>query len=108
MSDEHATQSQLIALLVQAKALVIRVNSGRAGSHAYNYWSSVETDGKAVTEGVSDLIAVMPDGATWFIEVKSSRGKLRPGQERFKAALEYRGCKLMTADDVFAELAIGG
>jgi hypothetical protein len=33
--------------------------------------------------GVSDQIAILPDGTTWFVELKTKGGRLSPLQELF-------------------------
>jgi hypothetical protein len=35
--------------------------------------------------GVSDRIACLPDGTTWFVELKTRGGRLSPLQEVFAA-----------------------
>jgi len=48
----------------------------RAGGKTYKF--------KSVTQrGVSDRIACMPDGATWFVELKTKSGRLSELQKRF-------------------------
>jgi hypothetical protein len=34
-------------------------------------------------KGVSDRIACLPDGATWFVEIKAPNGRLSPLQKKF-------------------------
>lgn len=41
-------------------------------------------------KGIPDLL-VMRNGRVWFIEVKTSKGRLSPYQERFKMMCEYYG-----------------
>jgi hypothetical protein len=38
--------------------------------------------------GVSDRIACLPDGSTWFVELKTRGGRLSPLQEVFAAEME--------------------
>jgi hypothetical protein len=38
--------------------------------------------------GVADRIACLPDGSTWFVELKTKGGKLAPLQKMFLAKLE--------------------
>ena len=38
--------------------------------------------------GVADRIACLPDGSTWFVELKTKGGKLAPLQKMFLADLE--------------------
>ncbi len=41
--------------------------------------------------GVSDRIACLPDGTTWFVELKTRGGRLSPLQELFAAEMEDLG-----------------
>jgi hypothetical protein len=55
--------------------------------------------------GVSDRIAVMPNGVVWFVEIKRPGGKLTPLQEKFATdvqALGQRYACLWTKEDVDA------
>ena len=99
---EHEIQSRLIELLLRARALVIRINSGRSGHIAYNAWQTLEIPRQ--TRGVSDLIALMPEGATWYIEVKAVRGRYADEQDMFRIEIEKRGGRYMTAEQVIEEL----
>ena len=48
----------------------------RAGGKTYKF--------KSVTQrGVSDRLACMPDGSTWFVELKTKGGKLSALQKMF-------------------------
>ena len=48
----------------------------RAGGKTYKF--------KSVTQrGVSDRLACMPDGSTWFVELKAAKGRLSELQKRF-------------------------
>jgi len=38
--------------------------------------------------GVSDRIACLPDGSTWFVELKTKGGRLSPLQELFAAEMQ--------------------
>jgi hypothetical protein len=50
----------------------------RAGGKTYKF--------KSVTQrGVSDRLACMPDGSTWFVELKTKGGRLAPLQKQFAA-----------------------
>lgn len=49
----------------------------RAGGKTYKF--------KSITQrGVSDRIACMPDGATWFVELKAAKGRLSELQKIFR------------------------
>ena len=49
----------------------------RAGGKTYKFRSVNQ-------RGVSDRIACMPDGSTWFIELKTSKGRLSELQKIFR------------------------
>jgi hypothetical protein len=42
-------------------------------------------------KGMSDIMGVLKDGRTLAIEVKSSTGRMRPGQEEFLATIRQAG-----------------
>lgn len=46
------------------------------GGEAYKFTSPSH-------RGVSDRIVCLPDGSTWFIEIKTAKGKLAPLQVKF-------------------------
>ena len=50
----------------------------RAGGKTYKFKSPTQ-------RGVSDRLACMPDGTTWFVELKTKGGRLSPLQKRFAA-----------------------
>jgi hypothetical protein len=41
--------------------------------------------------GVSDRIACMPNGETWFVELKTKGGRLAPLQKIFAADMQHLG-----------------
>lgn len=49
----------------------------RAGGRTYKFKSPTQ-------RGVSDRLACMPDGSTWFVELKTKSGKLSPLQVIFR------------------------
>jgi hypothetical protein len=54
------------------------------GGHAYKF--------RSVTQrGVCDRIACMPDGSTWFVELKKPGGRLSPLQEVFAEQMAATG-----------------
>jgi hypothetical protein len=55
----------------------------RAGGKTYKFKSPTQ-------RGVSDRIACMPDGSTWFIELKTKGGKLSELQKLFAADMILR------------------
>jgi hypothetical protein len=48
----------------------------RAGGRTYKFKSPTQ-------RGVSDRLACMPDGSTWFVELKTKGGRLSELQKRF-------------------------
>lgn len=48
----------------------------RAGGRTYKFKSPTQ-------RGVSDRIACLPDGSTWFVELKTKGGRLSELQKRF-------------------------
>lgn len=53
--------------------------------------------------GVSDRIVCLPDGQTWFVELKTKGGRLAPLQRLFAQEMERMGQRyvcLWTKDDV--------
>jgi len=66
--------------------------SGMRESEIENYfvWAVEHAGGKTykfkspTPRGVSDRLACMPDGSTWFVELKAPRGKLSPLQVIFR------------------------
>ena len=53
--------------------------------------------------GVSDRIVCMPDGSTWFVELKAPNGRLSPLQKHFQsemARLRQRYVCLWSKEDV--------
>ena len=49
----------------------------RAGGITYKFKSPTQ-------RGVSDRIACMPDGSTWFVELKAPKGRLSELQKHFR------------------------
>jgi hypothetical protein len=73
----------------------------RAGGKAYKFTSPGR-------KGVADRIACMPDGTTWFVELKTKGGRLSPLQKMFMsemALLNQRYACLWTKEhvDAFAQ-----
>jgi hypothetical protein len=64
-------------------------------------------------KGVADRIACLPDGSTWFVELKTKGGRLSPLQKMFAAdmaALNQKYACLWTKEQVdeFATLPRAG
>lgn len=53
----------------------------RMGGRSYKFVSPAR-------RGVSDRIACLPDGSTWFVELKTKGGRLSPLQELFAAEMQ--------------------
>lgn len=105
MTSEKQIQAVLIEALLRSGALVQRINSGRSGYISYNTWATLD-EGRH-TAGASDLIALLPDGETWWVECKAPGGKLSADQERFKAAILYRGGIHYTSNEALEALENG-
>jgi hypothetical protein len=56
----------------------------RMGGTAYKFTSPAH-------RGVSDRIACLPDGSTWFVELKAPGGRLSPLQKLFAARMKELG-----------------
>ena len=68
----------------------------RAGGKTYKFKSPTQ-------RGVSDRLACMPDGTTWFVELKTKGGRLSPLQKRFAAdvtALQQNYACLWTKEQI--------
>ena len=64
-------------------------------------------------KGVADRIACLPDGSTWFVELKTKGGRLSPLQKMFAAdmaALNQKYACLWTKEQIneFATLPRAG
>ena len=64
-------------------------------------------------KGVADRIACLPDGSTWFVELKTKGGRLSPLQKMFAAdmaALNQKYACLWTKEQVneFAAISRAG
>lgn len=56
----------------------------RAGGKAYKFTSPSN-------RGVADRVICLPDGSTWFVELKAPKGRLSPLQERFAGEMYLLG-----------------
>ena len=68
----------------------------RIGGVAYKFVSPAH-------RGVADRIVCLPDGSTWFIELKAEGGRLSPLQKVFAdemAQLKQNYCVLWSKEDV--------
>jgi hypothetical protein len=50
------------------------------GGKAYKFTSPSQ-------RGVADRVVCLPDGSTWFVELKTAKGKLSPLQVQFAATM---------------------
>ena len=101
-TSESERQAAVVEALLRARALVIRVNSGRAGHVAFNRWGTADTGWQ--TAGVSDLIVIMPDGAVLFVEAKGEHGRYGDAQDMFRYELQQRGARYMSIEQVYQYL----
>lgn len=70
----------------------------RMGGKSYKFTSPSR-------KGVADRIACLPDGSTWFVELKTKGGRLSPLQKMFAeemTALNQRYACLWTKEQVDA------
>lgn len=88
-SPEAAVQAAIVDYLVSEGYLVIRVNSGQTGHVSFVRWQVLGLSWQ--DRGVSDLLALSPDGKLFAIECKSPGGALRPEQRRFLDEASRRG-----------------
>lgn len=95
---EHNIQSLIMIELSKLGYVPLRANSGQ-------FWQgqSVTIEGKraliniqsikGMPEGTSDIICIMPNGRTAWIECKTATGKQREAQVRFQQMVESLGHK---------------
>jgi len=96
-SPEALIQAEIIAHLVAAGCLVLRINSGRKGNIAFVRWF---VQGFTSTEGVSDLLALAPNGRLLAIECKAPGEKAKFEQSRFLFEAEQRGAVAIVATSI--------
>lgn len=68
----------------------------RLGGVAYKFTSPA-------TRGVADRVVCLPDGSTWFVEIKAPGGRLSPLQHHFRnnmLRLKQRYACLWSKEDV--------
>ncbi len=106
-----------IAIHVSDKynAMVIRLNSGKAYQGNMAKLDTGEIVLKNLRhvnlcpEGTADLMCLLPNGKTVFIETKAPKGKQRTSQEKWQAAVEKRGYIYIVARSVEdVEVVING
>ncbi len=91
--EEATTQKSIIAFLKARGAIVLKLNSGKIKTDRGAWISLCET-------GTPDLEALLPKGKTLFVETKSARGKLSPGQVLKHQELAAMGHPVLVARSV--------
>lgn len=89
MTKESTFQINVVRMLRSAGLFVFAVPNG--GTRNYREAHNLRLQG--VMAGVSDLILLLPQGKTYFIELKNLNGKGRqsPAQRDFEAQVELLG-----------------
>jgi hypothetical protein len=111
--SEHRIQDE-IRIELSKHGLVFRTNAGSAWGGQYTnippYGNVVLNPRKIelLPKGFSDLLFVGTDGRVAFIECKDDKGRLRPEQERFIAAVKSYGHRAGVARSVEDALHIIG
>lgn len=91
---ETEIQTNIMIALSEHGCIALRLNSGRA-------WQGDFVNGvirhprpiRLCPEGTADVLAILPDGKTAWIECKTLTGRQREAQKRFQAAVEKLGHK---------------
>ena len=96
--SEHNIQSLIMVELSKLGYIPLRANSGQfwQGKTATINGQLILTNIKAIKgmpEGTSDIICIMPNGCTAWIECKTATGKQRDAQIRFQQMVESLGHK---------------
>lgn len=111
--SEHRVQDE-IRLALSEHGIVLRLNSGkfwqgkRIWSNEFQQYVLIDLRPvQGCPPGTSDLLFIGDDN-TSFIECKDDKGRLRPEQERFIAAVKSYGHKAGVARSVADALAIIG
>jgi len=86
---EADIQKQIFDYLVCSDFLVLRINSGRKGYIRFVFWQALGLD--TLSEGVSDLLALSPQGRLYAIELKKPGGKATKDQSIFLLEAGRRG-----------------
>lgn len=88
---EAAVLHQCMLALSEAGCTVFRANVGTF------YTRDGRTVQTGLPKGFSDLFGFRPDGRVFFVETKSSTGRLRPEQAAFLDAMRARGAVVVVA-----------
>lgn len=97
--SEHRIQDEIReAVCRETEYVVFRTNAGTAyqGTKIYSpeYGQYILKDlrpYKGLPKGFSDLLCIGPNGKAAFLEVKDEKGRTRPEQEKFLAAMARMG-----------------
>jgi len=96
LKQEISTTGRLLAMRESAIEQYFKWCVERAGGKSYKFTSPSH-------RGVADRIACMPNGATWFVELKTKGGRLSELQKIFAAdmaKLNQNYTTLWTKDQV--------
>ena len=85
--DEHLIQKSIVDFLRLNRIEVFAIPNG--GRRDAVTGAMLKAEG--VTEGVSDLIILLPNGKTVFVEVKTKKGKQSESQIEFQKRVEKLG-----------------
>ena len=105
---EHNIQSLIMLKLSELGYIPLRANAGQfwQGKVAQLNGQMILTNIKSIKgmpEGTSDIICIMPNGKTAWIECKTATGKQREAQINFQRMVESLGHKyyiMRSVDDV--------
>lgn len=95
---EADIQKAIFETLIRLRFLVIRVNSGRKGVVSFVRWQVFGCE--AQTTGISDILALSPNGRLYAIECKAPGEKAKSHQSTFLLEAEKRGAKAIVADSL--------
>ena len=77
-------------------------------------WQAAQAKAEGMVAGAPDLVVILPDGATLWIEMKRQKGgRVSPAQEAFGEMLQrnghrYRVCKGAKEAIIWIEEVMGG
>lgn len=86
MTEEHKIMNEIRTALSEAGCISFRMNVGKMKTPDGRYFST------GVPVGFSDIFGFrQSDGKAFFIEVKTSKGRLSPKQKIFLEAMQSAG-----------------
>ena len=88
-ASEHQLQASLCEYLRVAQPELLHFAVGNGGRRPIGVAKKLKAEG--VMPGVSDLIFVLPEGRTAFLEMKVKGGRLSDEQKVFRDAVTARG-----------------